>query len=142
MTIAAGSSIHEGDAVAVQALLDASETYDDLEAMSCDSDLTGQNLGGMSLSSGVYCFDADAQLTGAPLELTGAGPWIFQIGGALSTTAAVTVAGVAACNGSNVFWQVATTASVGDGTSFVGNILARTGATLGAGVVLDGRVMA
>jgi len=142
MTIAGGGSIHEGDAVAVQALLDASATYDDLEAMSCDTDLTGQNLGGMNLSPGVYCFDADAQLAGGALNLTGAGPWIFKIGGALSTTANVTVAGTAACNGSNVFWQVATTASVGDGTSFVGNILAQTGVTLGAGAVLDGRVVA
>jgi hypothetical protein len=95
----------------------------------------------MNLSPGVYCFAADAQLAGATLNLTGAGPWIFQIGGALSTTANVAVADGGVCNGSNVFWQVATTASIGDGTSFVGNILAQTSVTLGAAAVLDGRVV-
>ncbi|HUE86886.1 MAG TPA: ice-binding family protein [Vicinamibacterales bacterium] len=143
MTIAAGGSIHEGDAVAAQARLDASETYDELEAMACATNLTGQNLGGQNLSPGVYCFDADAQLTGAPLTLTGAGPWIFQIGGALSAGDDVTVAGsTAACNGSSVFWQVGTTASVGAGTSFVGNILAQTSLSLGVGATLDGRAVA
>ena len=139
----AGGSIHEGDAVAAQAQLDASETYDELEAMTCETNLTGQNLGGMNLTPGVYCFDADAQLTGAPLELTGAGPWIFQIAGSLSTTAKVTIAGsTAACNGSNVFWQVGTTATIGTDTSFVGNILARASVALGAGATLDGRAIA
>jgi hypothetical protein len=143
MTVAAGGSIHDGDAVAAQAQLDASEAYDELAAMTCDSDLTGQDLGGQSLAPGVYCFDADAQLTGAALTLTGAGPWIFQIGGALSTTAGVTVAdSTAACDGSSVFWQVGATATVGAGTSFVGNILAQTGVTLEAGAILDGRAVA
>jgi hypothetical protein len=142
ITVSAGGSIHEGDAVAAQALLDATETYDDIESMTCDTNLTGQNLGGMNLTPGVYCFDADAQLNGAPLNLTGAGPWIFQIGGALSATANVTVAGTAACHGSNVLWQVGTTASVGAGTTFVGNIVALSGVTLGADVVLDGRAVA
>jgi type VI secretion system secreted protein VgrG len=138
-----GGSIHEGDAVAAQAHLDASETYAELEAMTCGTNLTGQNLGGMNLSSGVYCFDADAALSGAPLDLTGAGPWIIQVAGALSATAGVTIAAsTATCNGSNVFWQIGTTASVGAGTSFVGNILAQTGVTLGAGAVLDGRAVA
>jgi Ice-binding-like len=142
MTVAAGGSIHEGDAVAVQAQLDASETYDELEAMACETNLTGQNLGGMNLPHGVYCFDADAQLTSAPLNLTGAGPWIFKIAGSLSTEADVTVAGSAACNGSNVFWQVGTAATIGADTSFVGNILALASVSLGAGAALDGRAIA
>ena len=142
ITVAAGGSIHQGDAVAAQAQLDASETYAELEAMTCDADLTGQNLGGLNLVPGVYCFDGDAQLAGQPLNLTGTGPWIFQIGGALSTTAGVQVAGTAECKGSGVFWQVGTTASVGAGTLFVGNILAQTEVTLGTGAALDGRVVA
>ena len=143
ITVAAGGSIHEGDAVAAQAQLDASETYDDLVGLACDTDLTGQGLGGQNLVPGVYCFDANAVLSGTPLTLTGTGPWIFQIAGSLTTSAGVTVVGSTdTCNGSNVFWQIGTTASVGAGTSFVGNILAQTSVTLGAAAVLDGRAVA
>jgi hypothetical protein len=138
-----GGSIHEGDAVAVQAQSDALEAYDVLVAMTCGTDLTGQNLGGQSLPPGVYCFDADAQLTGAALTLTGAGPWIFQIVGALSTDASVLVPdSTQNCNGSSVFWQVGGTATVGAGTTFVGNLLAQTSVDLGAGTIVDGRAVA
>lgn len=143
ITVAAGGSIHEGDAVAAQAQLDASETYDDLVDLACDTDLTGQNLGAQNLAPGVYCLDANAVLSGAPLSLTGTGPWIFQIAGSLTTSANVTVVGSTdICNGSNVFWQVGTTASIGAGTSLVGNILAQTSVTLGAGAAVDGRAIA
>jgi hypothetical protein len=143
ITITAGGAIHEGDAVAVQAQLDASEAYDDLVEMTCTTNLTGQNLGGMNLTPGVYCFDGDAQLTGAALTLTGTGPWIFRIGGALTTAASVTVAGsTQACNGSSVFWLVEDDATIGAGTTLVGNVLAQTGVTLETGADMDGRAVA
>ncbi len=147
ITLAGGGSIHEGDAVAAQAQLDASEAYDDLGDETCPpaNDLTGQNLGGLSLSlPGVYCFDADAQLTGT-LTLNGEGPWIFQIPGNLTTDASssVVVAGsTQTCNGSGVFWQVGGSASLGAGTTFVGNILAQTSIALGNGATIDGRAVA
>ena len=142
ITLAAGSATHAGDAVAAQSLLDAAEVYDDLEGMTCGANLTGQDLGGQNLAPGVYCFDADAQLSGAPLTLTGAGPWIFQIGGALSSTTGVAVGSTQTCDGSSVFWQVGGSATIGAGTAFVGNILARTSVALGAGATVDGRAVA
>ena len=69
------------------------KTFDDLESLACTANLSGQNLGGQNLTPGVYCFNADATLSGAPLTLTGTGPWIFKVAGVLSTAASVTVAG-------------------------------------------------
>ncbi len=142
ITFTSGGAIHAGDAVAVQARSDASEAYDDVVEMTCTSNLTGQNLGGMSLAPGVYCFDADAQLTGTALMLTGSGPWTFVIGGTLTVTAPVTVAtSTQPCNGSSVFWAVGDEATIGPATAFVGNLLAQNGAALGAGATVDGRVI-
>ena len=143
ITINVDSAIHEGDAVAAQSLLDANEAFDALGAMTCGTDLSGQNLGGQSLPPGVYCFNADASLSGGPLMLTGSGPWTFKVTGALTTAASVMIsASTQECNGSSVFWQVGGAATIGAGTTFVGNLLAQTGATLGAGATVDGRIIA
>jgi Ice-binding-like len=143
ITIDVDSSIHDGDAVAVQSLLDANEAFDALGAMTCGTNLTDPNLGGQNLSTGVYCFDGDAALSGGALTLTGSGPWIFKVTGALTTAASVVISGsTQECNGSSVFWQVGGAATIGPGTMFVGNLLAQTGATLGAGAIVDGRIIA
>lgn len=146
-TIAPGGTIHEADAVAVQALRDAEAAYDELAALTCPAgnDLTGQNLGGLMLAPGVYCFGADAPLTGT-LTLSGAGPWIFQVGGMLTVSpgAAVVAPAVStACKGSGVHWQVeGASATLGAGANVLGNILSRVDVGLGAGTVLDGRAVA
>lgn len=144
-TTADGGTLHEGDAVAAQARIDALAAYDDAAGRECPNTLVG-DLGAQSpLSPGVYCVDGPAQLTGT-LTLTGAGPWIFQIAGTLTTAsgASVVVAGsTQTCNGSEVFWQVGgNAATLGAGTTFVGNLVGRTDVTLESGVTLDGRALA
>ncbi|HEY9403234.1 MAG TPA: ice-binding family protein [Pyrinomonadaceae bacterium] len=53
-----------GNPVSAQALADARVEYAYLAGLPCGTDLTGQDLGGMTLMPGVYCFDSSAQLTG------------------------------------------------------------------------------
>ena len=151
---APAGTLHVGDAVAVQAHHSAVLAYENLAARTClpANDKTGQNLGGQSLPPGVYCFDGDAPLTGT-LTLTGAGPWIFQIDGALMVApGASVVAPVVApdtCGGSGVFWQVGDNVAatplalttVGAGATFVGNILALGDITMATGASLDGRAI-
>ena len=76
-------TIHANDAVAVQARSDATTAYSTLAGQPCDVNLSGQDLGGLTLTSGVYCFDSSAQLTGT-LTLDAQGDpnavFIFQIG--------------------------------------------------------------
>lgn len=143
LTLVAGSVLHEGDAVAEHALMDALATDAALAAMACGTNLSGQNLGGQSLAPGVYCFDGDALLTGGPLTLTGTGPWTFQIAGDLTTDSSVAVpVSTRTCDGSSVFWRVGDQAAIGAGTAFVGNLLAQNGVTLGSGAAVDGRALA
>lgn len=83
-------AIHAADAVALQAHYDAALAYAALVAETCTTNLTGQDLGGLTLSTGVYCFDSSAELTGT-LNLTGSGPWMFQIGSTLTTASNASV---------------------------------------------------
>jgi hypothetical protein len=146
-TVDENSDVRAGDAVAVQALLDARHAYEIVDARTCPSanNLTGLNLGGRSLAAGVYCFDGNAQLTGT-LTLTGAGPWTFQVGGLLTIDPSAQVLAPAVtttCKGSSVQWQVAgASATVGASASVIGNILALNDVGLGAAAQLDGRAIA
>ena len=137
-------TIHAGDTVAAQAHADAGIANTQLKAMTCNTHLTGQDLGAVGpLAGGVYCFDTSAQLTGT-LFLTGAGPWTFQVGSTLTTAAnaAVVVDAGPSCSGSNVTWQVGTSATLGTGTRFVGTILAGASVTVMTGARVAGRVLA
>jgi hypothetical protein len=141
-------AIHAGDAVAAAAHGDAGVEYARLRAMQCvpANNLTGQVLGVrvLSLPSGVYCFNSSAQLTGI-LFLTGPGPWVFQMRSTLTTASLSQVIVVdpgANCSGSNVFWQVGSSATLGTGTEFVGNILANTSITLTTNATVSGSATA
>ena len=57
-------TIHNDDAVAMQAQADALTGYNYLGGSVAYPELTGQNLGGLTLDSGVYFFASSAQLTG------------------------------------------------------------------------------
>lgn len=57
-------TIHIADGVALQAQTDATAAWTGLKNMPFTSNLTGVDLGGLTLTSGVYHFDTSAQLTG------------------------------------------------------------------------------
>ena len=134
-------SIHAGDALAAQAQVELTTAYDEAVAQSCQVNLTGQDLGGMILPPGVYCFDSSAQLTGV-LTLNGNGVYIFKIGSTLTTASGSSVVLINGAQAGNVFWQVGSSATLGTTTSFVGNIFALTSITATTGATVNGRLLA
>jgi uncharacterized repeat protein (TIGR01451 family) len=140
-----GGIIHANDAVALQAQNDVTTAYNALAGQACNTNLTGQDLGGLTLIPGVYCFDTSAQLTGT-LVLDAQGDpnavFVFQMGSTLTTASSSTVRVINAGQLCNVFWQVGSSATLGTATTFVGNILALASITLNTGANLSGRALA
>jgi LPXTG-motif cell wall-anchored protein len=141
-------SIHAADAVAAQAQSSTTAAYNNLAGQPCPpgNNLTGTDLGGRTLTPGVYCFSTSAQLTG-PLTLNAQGNanavFIFQIGSTLTTASGASVLLINSASACNVFWQVGSSATLGTTTSFLGNILALTSISLGNGATLSpGRALA
>ncbi|MGC8634122.1 MAG: ice-binding family protein, partial [Candidatus Limnocylindrales bacterium] len=137
-------TIHAADAVALQAQRDLGTAYTDAAGRTPATALAGGALGGKTLVPGVYTGSALA-LTGT-LTLDGAGDpnavWIFQAGSSLVTASSSAVRFINDGQPCNVFWQVTSSATLGSGSAFAGNILALTSITLGSGVTLDGRALA
>ncbi len=138
-------TIHAGDAVAAQAQADLTTAYNRAVALPCGTNMTGVDLGGLTLSPGVYCFDSSAGLTGALVLDFGGNPnasFIFQIGSTLTTASSSTVT-LANCTGHcSINWQVGSSATLGTYSKFSGNILAKASITITTGVTICGRALA
>jgi type VI secretion system secreted protein VgrG len=143
-TVVSGT-IHSADATAGQAQSDLTTAYNSLAGQACTQDLSGQDLGGKTLTAGVYCFSTSAQLTGT-LTLNAQGNtgavFVFKIGSTLTTASNSSVVVTNSGSLCNVFWQVGTSATIGTTSSVMGSILALTSITLNTGASVSGRTLA
>ncbi len=141
-------TFHAADAVALQAENDLTTAYNAAAGLAPTQNLTGQDLGGLTLVPGVYFFSSSAQLTGT-LTLNAQGDpdaqFVFQIGSTITTasnSSVVTING-GLMPGCDVFWQVGSSATLGTGTAFEGHILALTSITMTTGATIqDGSALA
>lgn len=112
------------------------------------------DLGGKTLAPGIYTSASTMLLQNGDLTLDGQGDanavWIFQVGSAFTSVGSgpfpsasggnVILAGGAQAK--NVFWQVSSSATIGDFTSFKGNVLSLSSITMNSGAVAEGRMLA
>ncbi len=137
-------TIHAADAPALQAQSDLTTAYNDAAGRTPPVAIAG-DLGGLTLTSGVYKSATSVGLTGA-LTLDAQGDpnavFVFQAGSTLITASSSRVNMVNGGNPCNVYWQVGSSATLGTTTSFVGNILALTSISVNNGVTLQGRALA
>ena len=143
--VVVGGTMNMGNAAAQTAESDLTTAYNAAAGLAPTKVLTGQNLGGMTLTPGTYFFASSAQLTGQ-LTLNDQGNpnavFVFQIAKTLTTASASSVIFSNSLTDSNVYWQVGSSATLGTTTAFEGNILAlssitlNTGATIGCGSAL------
>lgn len=138
-------AIHANDAVAAQAQTDARKAYDDMKVLPATNTLTGSNLGGLTLTPGVYFFSTSADLTGT-LTLNANGDpnaeFIFQIGSTFMAASDAKIITIGGADPSQVYFQVGTSATLGTASSVIGTIIADASVTLTTGARLDGRAIA
>jgi hypothetical protein len=143
--IVTGGTIHSADTNAAAAQASLGTAYDALAAAPCTNDITGQDLGGLTLVAGVYCSTSPVQLTGQ-LTLNAQGDsaavFIFKSASELTTASGSSVLMTNGGTDCNVFWKVNTSAVLGSTTKFVGNILALTSISLATGASVSGRTLA
>jgi outer membrane autotransporter protein len=139
-------TIYAGVAPADTAHADTITAYNTVSTTPFTNDLTGMDLGGRTLTPGVYFFSSSAQLTGnLHLDTLGNPNAVFEfrVGSTLTTSSLSTVSVVGGGQDPNIFWQIGSSATLGIGTSFMGNILAHDSITLTTGSSLStGRALA
>jgi hypothetical protein len=138
-------TINSANAAALSAQNSITTAFNALAGQACNTDLTGTDLGGLTLTPGAYCFSSSAQLTGT-LTLNGLGNpgavWVFQIGSTLTTASSSNVVFINGGQACGAFWQVGSSATLGSTTNFSGNILALASITLNTGANSSGGLFA
>jgi hypothetical protein len=104
-------------------------------------------LPGVTLTPGLYTAGAAVAVAASDIVTLDAGGhpsavFVIQVNGALSLGAGAQVKLTGGAQAANVFWQVNGAFSVGAGAQFAGTALASTTGTIGAGSVVNGRVLA
>jgi hypothetical protein len=132
------------NAVAAQAQIDLTTAYNTLAGMPCSpSNAIVADLGGTTKPAGVYCTATGIGVTGT-LTLNGGGDpnatFVFQAGSSLTTAGNIVLIGGAQAK--NVYWQVGSSATLGTGSQWQGNILALSSITLVDTATLLGRALA
>lgn len=125
------------DETAAGAKVELLALYDIIAALptSDGGNLTGVELGSTTLTEGVYHFDTSAFLSaGQTLTLDGQGNpdavFAFNIGTTFITGTASRVALINGAHGSNVYYRVGSSATIGTATDLTGSIAALTSITM------------
>jgi hypothetical protein len=136
-------------AMLTQAKQDLTDAYLFAESATFPAPATvAGDLGGTTLAPGIYKSTSTLLIQSGDLTLDAQGDpnavWIFQIASDFTTVGGaggnVILTGGAQAN--NVFWQTGSSATIGDFTSFKGNVLALTSITMNSGAEATGRMLA
>jgi hypothetical protein len=129
-----------------QAMLDLTIAYNDAAGRTENPiDIAG-NLGGQTLSPGLYKSTGSLEISSGDLTLDAQGDanavWIFQIASSFNMTSGRQVFLIGGAKASNIFWQVGSSATFGTTAVMKGTIMAYATTTFATGASLEGRALA
>ena len=126
------------------AVRDMQTAYTDAAGRAPDvTELSAGNIGGLTLTSGVYkwgtglAIPTDVTLSGGANDV-----WIFQVAQNLNLSPGKKIVLAGGAKANNIFWVVAGQTTIGTTAVFNGNILDQTAIVLNTGAVLNGRALA
>ncbi|MEX2533531.1 MAG: ice-binding family protein [Nitriliruptoraceae bacterium] len=144
-TVTHTGTLNDTTAVAAAAKVDLVAAYDDAAGRALTATIS-RELSGANLGPGVYASSPGGDFllsSGGVLTLTGNATdvWIFKSTSTLifESASQVVLQGVDPCN---VYWQVASSATLGVNANVTGTIMALTSISLQTGASLDGRALA
>ncbi len=144
--VVTGGAIHSADTAAANAQLALTVAYNDLAGRSVAPVSISGNLGGSTLTPGLYKSTSSVEISSGDLTLDAKGDanaiFIFQIASTLDVTSGRQVILTGGAKASNIFWQVGTSANLGSTSVFKGSILADQSISLQTGATVEGRLLA
>jgi hypothetical protein len=139
-------TIHAADSAAAAAIADLTIAYNDAAGRTLCPVTVAGNIGGQTLTPGLYKSTSGLEISSGDLTLDARGNanavFIFQIASTLTTTEGRQVILAGGARASNVFWQVGSSATLGTNSTFFGTIMADQAVSLITGATLQGRAMA
>ena len=139
-------TIHAGNPTAAGAIADLTIAYSDAAGRTLCPITVAGNLGGLTLTPGLYRSTSSLAISSGDLTLDAQGNssavFIFQMASTLTVTAGRHVILTGGAKASNVFWQVGSSATLGTNSIFVGTIMASQSISFVTGATLDGRALA
>ena len=139
-------TLHLGDPTAAQGQLDLTTAYNDAAGRTVGAVTVAGNLGGQTLTPGLYKSASSLEISSGDLTLDAQGDanavFIFLMGSTLITTVGRQVILSGGAQAANVFWQVGSSATIGGSSVFKGTILAYQSITMDTGATLEGRALA
>jgi len=137
---------HIGDTSSVNAQLALTVAFNDAAGRSVGAIDVAGNLGGLTLTPGLYKSTSSLEISSGDLTLDARGNpgavFIFQMASTLTTTSGRQVILKGGARANHIFWQVGTSATLGTNSVFKGTIMADQSIALETGARLTGRALA
>jgi hypothetical protein len=137
---------HAGDPTAATAEADLTTAYNDAAGRTLCAVTVSGNLGGMTLTPGLYVSTSSLGITSGDLTLDAQGDadavFIFRMASTLTTTSGRQVILAGGAKAANIYWQVGSSATFGTTSVFSGTVMADQAISLDTGATLAGRALA
>ncbi len=134
------------NATAMTAEADLTTAYNDAMGRTLCAITVSGNLGGQTLTPGLYKSTSSLEISSGDLTLDAQGNpnavFIFQMASTLTTTSGRQIILAGGAQAKNIFWVVGSSATLGTTSVFHGTIMAAQSITLTTGATLDGRALA
>jgi|GEM_PF-437113 len=143
-------TIHVNDQAVTDAQSSLLAAYNEAVNRSVNAISLPGNLGGLTLTPGLYVNSSSSGISGtganAILTLDAQGDanavFVFKMGSTLVTDGGTSIVLAGGAQAKNIYWEVASSATLGTTSLFTGNVLAFVSITVNNGTIVDGRLFA